>query len=79
MTKLLGLTVLLGAKIKDPAGEKARELMESGRFYEQLGWILGAVAIGIVVLGVVLMIIRDLRKKKQLRENQPPPDRGADG
>ncbi len=71
MTSFLEGVLLLGAK-NDPAGEKARELMESGRFYEQLGLILGIAGIGIVVLGVVLMIVRDVRKKK--RQQPPDPD-----
>ena len=71
MARFLDFIVLLAVK-QDPAGEKAKELMDSAAFYERLGLILGAVGIGIVVLGVILAIVRDARKKKQ-RQNPGPP------
>ncbi len=76
MPELLDAVLLLAAK-KDPDGDKARELMESGNFYYQLGLTLAFVGIGIVVLGVVLMIVRDVQKKKKQQQQPPDPDAGG--
>jgi hypothetical protein len=85
MTRLFEFVPLLAAK-KDAAGEKdvgarnAQELMDSAAFHYQLGLTLACVGIGIVVLGVILMVVRDARKKKQRKAEQEagPPSAGPD-